>query len=53
MCRENDYFRPPNKHQASMAQSIGRDRPELSFVRRDADVGGSMFMYDDNIIPLV
>lgn len=36
-----------------MAQSIGCARPELSFVRREADVGGTMTMYDDQIIPLV
>ena len=50
MCRENDYSRPPNEHQPSMAQSIGCARPELSFVRREADVGGAMTMYDDKII---
>lgn len=53
MCRENDYSRPPNEYQQSMTQSIGCARPELSFVRREADVGGAMTMYDDNIIPLV
>ena len=36
-----------------MAQSIGCTRPELNFVRREADVGGAVTMYDDRIIPLV
>ncbi len=36
-----------------MAQSIGCARPELSFVKREADVGGAMTMHDDKIIPLV
>ena len=53
MCRENDYSRPPNEHQASMAQSIGYSRSKLNFVRREVDVGGAMTMYDDSIIPLV
>ena len=30
MCREDDYSRLPNKHQPSMAQSMGCARPELS-----------------------
>ena len=53
MCRENDYSRPQNEHQASMAQSIGCTPPELNFVRREADVGGAVTMHDDRIIPLV
>ena len=50
---ENDYSRPPNEHQSSMAQSIGCTPPELAFVRREVDVGGAMTMYDDQIFPLV
>ena len=36
-----------------MAQIIGCTHPELGFVRREADVGGAMTMYDDQIFPLV
>ena len=47
------FLRPPNEHQPSMAQSIGYTHPQLSFLRREADVGGAMAMYDDRMILLV